>query len=244
MTRNLDFIAFLEHRLDSQPPRQKGLRTRERLRISAARLLCEKGYHALRVSDVSADAGLAEGSFYIYFQDKADISLSVLTELLEVWFDLEGTSPAGDGPFAAIRSSNRRWIALCRANAGLLRCVFQLGDENSQFSYLLQRVNRTWYERVARGVVHRYPSGAITLEAATLAVYLVGAMMDELTRKLVIYPDPLFLALLESLQLDDDGLADASSLLWARTLYPDVPIPADLEGTTPLHALLAPGATL
>lgn len=235
----LNFVDDLEHRLTTAPPRQKGQRTRERLKIAAARLLAEKGYHALRVGDVSAAAGLAEGSFYVYFQDKADITLTVLTELLEVSFDLEPVAAGESGAFGAIRASNRRWIALCRANAGLLRCVFQLGDEIAEFTRLPQRVNRIWYERVAQAVVRRHPDGAVSLPVAMLAVYMLGAMMDELARKLVVYPDPEFLRLLEQLSLDDDALADATSVLWMRTLYPDLPIDGDLGPIEPFQRLLA-----
>ncbi len=152
---SLSFVDYLEKRLAEDPPKQKGLRTRERLKIAAAKRLGESGYHALRVSDVSTSANLAEGSFYLYFKDKADITLQVLTQMLEESFELEGAAAPETTAYGAIRSSNRRWIALCRANAGLLRCVFQLGDEIAEFTRLPQRVNRIWYERVARAVAHR-----------------------------------------------------------------------------------------
>jgi TetR/AcrR family transcriptional repressor of nem operon len=218
---SLSFVDYLETRLAADPPKQKGLRTRERLKIAAAKKLGESGYHALRVSDVSATAGLAEGSFYLYFKDKADITLQVLTQMLEESFELEGAAAPETTAYGAIRSSNRRWIALCRANAGLLRCVFQLGDEIAEFTRLPQRVNRIWYERVARAVTHRRDAGGASLQIAMLAVYMLGAMMDELVRKLVIYPDPDFIALVDDLGFSDDDLADAASVIWLRVLYPD-----------------------
>lgn len=217
---SLSFVDYLERRLEEDPPKKKGLRTRERLKIAAARRLGDGGYHALRVSDVSATAGLAEGSFYLYFKDKADITLEVLTQMLEESFALDAVAATEATPYGAIRASNRHWIALCRANAGLMRCVFQLGDEIAEFTRLPQRVNRIWYERVARSVVRRRESDGVQLDTAMLAVYMLGAMMDELIRKLVVYPDPDFLELVRRLDLEDNDLADAASVLWLRALYP------------------------
>jgi TetR/AcrR family transcriptional repressor of nem operon len=240
----LSFVAYLERRLEQDPPKQKGLRTKERLKIAAAKLLGDVGYHALRVSDVSASAGLAEGSFYMYFKDKSDLTLQVLTQLLEESFDLEDVASVETTAFGATRASNRRWIALCRANAGLLRCVFQLGDEIPEFTRLPQRVNRQWYERVARAVVHRRGAEGVTLNGAMLGAYFLGAMMDEIVRKLIVYPDPDFLALLRDLKANDDDVADAATVVWLRILYPSEPIVGLTSPTAQAIALLVAGESI
>lgn len=217
MTRS--YIEHLEHRLRDDPPRQKGQRTRERLRIATAKMLEEKGYHAMRVMDVTECAQVAEGSFYIYFKDKTDASLAVLTDLLDHFFGLHINSTPGRSAFEAIRSANREWIAVCRANAGLMRCIFQLGDEAPEFAQLSQRTNHSWYQRVAQSV-RRHGDQGLDAESVLLVVYLLGAMMDELVRKLIVYPDPEFHALLDTMQIGDDAVADAASLVWLRVLHP------------------------
>ena len=87
----LSFIEHLEEQLRTAPPKQKGLRTRQRLKIATARILERDGYHAMRVSDITARARLAEGSFYVYFKDKTDAALIVLSELLEGFLGEAGT---------------------------------------------------------------------------------------------------------------------------------------------------------
>ena len=52
-TMTLSFIEYLENNLRENPPKQRGVRTRERLKIAASKALEEKGYHALRVADDS-----------------------------------------------------------------------------------------------------------------------------------------------------------------------------------------------
>ena len=237
----LSFIDYLERALLENPPKQRGLKTRERLKIAAAKALAEKGYHALRVADVTAGAQVAEGSFYVYFTDKTDVALTVLKELLEDFFHLDAKITATPrSPFEAIRQTNRRWLALCRANAGLMRCILQLGDEEPELSRLSHRTNRVWYERVARSLTRRKTT--VGTNPTLFALYLLGGMMDELVRKLIIYPDPEFHALLKEMNADDDTIADAASVLWLHIFHPKETPPADLPpAAAALARWMAPG---
>lgn len=226
---SFSYIDHLEEQLRTAPPRQKGLRTRQRLKIATAKILARDGYHAMRVSDISARARLAEGSFYVYFRDKTDAALTVLSELLEEFLDLGNRTHHGErSQFEAIRDGNRRWIAVCRANAGLMRCILQLGDEDPRLAELAQRGNALWYERVAQSSARR--RGTQTSHASRFAVYMLGSMMDELVRKLIVYPDPHFHALLGQIgATEDEVVADAASVIFLHVLNPGAPVPATLH---------------
>jgi len=235
---NLSYIEHLEVAYRDDPPKQKGLRTRDRIKIATAKVLEKKGYHAMRVSDVTETAEMAEGSFYVYFKDKTDATVTVLTDLLENFFNLEAPRDGERSAYDSIRLTNRRWISVCRANAGLVRCILQVGDETPEFARLSQDANRVWYQRVAEGVRRRRGTSP---GIPTLAAYLLGGMMDELVRKLIVYPDPSLLELLAEMGADDDVVADASSLIWLRIFYPDEPAPSDLpEPVAALAAWLVP----
>ena len=60
-------------------PQQDGKRgrTRARLAEAALRLMSERGIGATSVSEIAAAAELANGTFYLYFKDKAEIVASV-----------------------------------------------------------------------------------------------------------------------------------------------------------------------
>lgn len=234
----LSLIAYLEERLASDPPKTKGARTKERLRIAVAGVLEQKGYHDMRVVDVTEAAGLAEGSFYMYFKDKSDAALDVLTTLLHEIFARPTNVEPDRTAFAAIRQANRHWLSLCRQNAGLMRCLLQVGDELPAFAHLVQQASRQWCEFVVAGLVRR--QGETTNRpGALLAVFLLGAMMDEIARKLVVYPDPEFHKLLIELGADDDAVADAASIVWMRVLYPKDAIPPDLPRAATVLAALS-----
>ena len=231
MTDHIEsYTTGLARRLKDAPPQRKGERTRERIKLAAARVLERVGFHAMRVSDITKAAKTSDGSFYIYFKDKKDVALTVLQEFLE-GIQLAGDAAAGQprAPFASIQHANIIWIRTVRANAGLMRSVFQMSDEDDAFSRLVHSSNRAWYDRVARSVIKNHPDIAVDERAVLLAVWALGCMMDEIMRRVVVYPDTEFVAFLEQEVPDDEALAEALTVIWHRVLYPDVQLPSGLE---------------
>jgi AcrR family transcriptional regulator len=230
----MSFIERLDWRLANDPPRQKGQRTRERLKLACARLLDKGGFHHLRAGDVSAEAGLAEGSFYLYFTDKRDITRTVLGEFQDMFFGLQlGPGDRGTGSaFESIRLSNRAWIAYARANAGLLRCLYQFADEDKTFGTEVQQQNMRWHMKVMRSNQRRGGPGGgngLTDHETLLLVYLLGGMMDDLARRLIVYPDPELIGVISRMGATDETLADVASLIWLRILQPGMAPPVSLS---------------
>jgi len=225
------YTAKLAQRLKTNPPKRKGERTRERIKLAAARVLERHGYHDMRVGDITKAARSSDGSFYIYFKDKKEVTLTVLREFLHGMQMVPiGRSGARRSPFEAIMYSNLGWIRHVRANAGLMRSVFQMSDEDSEFGRLVNSSNRAWHERVARSVVKTGSEGAVDPSAALFAAWSLGGMMDELMRRLVVYPDVEFVEFLEKTTPDDEALAAALAVIWHRVLYPTHQLPSDLSG--------------
>lgn len=61
----------------SSPRETKRDRTRSRLTQAALRLMAERGISGTSVSEIAAEAELANGTFYLYFKDKAEIVAAV-----------------------------------------------------------------------------------------------------------------------------------------------------------------------
>jgi TetR/AcrR family transcriptional regulator, transcriptional repressor for nem operon len=225
--RFLRYADYLEHQIAHAPKRTKGARTKDALKLGAIRVLDEVGYHAMRVSDICEAAGVALATFYLYFTNKSDITLTVLSEYLDQGMGHMALRDGARTPFEAIRAANLRWLQGIRANAGLSRCITQLGDEEPGFRELAHRINRQWYERIAQSFVRRF-SGAVPEDVALLAAYSLGAMMDEVARKLVVYPDPALLTLVGKIAPTDEDISDFLTVLWHRALYGGVPEGAKL----------------
>ena len=107
-----------------------------------------------------------------------------------------------------------------------MRCIFQLGDEDPDFAFSVQRTTRGWYERIARNI--RFDRRHADSKSVLLAIYFLGSMMDEIIRKLIVFPDREFHDLLSTWEADDEAIADAASLIWMRVFDPNAKSPDDI----------------
>lgn len=53
--------------------KERASNTKRKLFETAVKLIKEKGYHRVTVSEISREAGVAKGSFYVHYQSKEDI---------------------------------------------------------------------------------------------------------------------------------------------------------------------------
>jgi TetR/AcrR family transcriptional repressor of nem operon len=198
--------------------RRKGERTRDRIRLAAVQLLDEVGYRDLTVADICTRADVTPPVLYLYFDSKQALMTDVLREFLASFLAREDAA-VGVTAFEAIHNANRTWLALARENAGLMRCLLQLADDVPEFAALFASTSDDWYRRVARSVVRRFPSAATEEAGIHLIAHAMGAMMDEVTRKLFAGRDPQLQALVTAVAPTDDALARFLSVLWHRALY-------------------------
>ena len=63
------------------PKTQRGVRTRAALLRAAERCFGDKGFHAVSVSDITNETGMAIGTFYLYFTDKLDVFRAVVDHI-------------------------------------------------------------------------------------------------------------------------------------------------------------------
>ncbi len=75
--------------------------TRSRLIEAGKRVIFRKGFHGARVSDITSEAGLAHGTFYIYFKSKEEFLLELLLSVREEILALieEGKRAISEGNF-------------------------------------------------------------------------------------------------------------------------------------------------
>lgn len=59
--------------MEAQTRKEKAAATKEKIFSTAAGLIKEKGYANVTVSEICARAGIAKGSFYVYYKSKEDI---------------------------------------------------------------------------------------------------------------------------------------------------------------------------
>jgi TetR/AcrR family fatty acid metabolism transcriptional regulator len=99
---------------------------RERITDAAICVFAQKGYHAARVSDVAKEAGVADGTIYLYFRNKEDLLLSIFEEKMGMLTDLLQAEIDGvDCPLEKMRVFSRQHFSQLRTYP-LIAQVFQV----------------------------------------------------------------------------------------------------------------------
>ena len=111
----------MKRRKASRSPRaSKRARTRAQLTDAALRLMAQSGINATSVSEIAAEAELANGTFYLYFRDKTDIvaavcqavTLAMDNEMNSVRLSLEDAAARvsfGTQQFIEIAAAEPKW---------------------------------------------------------------------------------------------------------------------------------------
>jgi TetR/AcrR family transcriptional regulator, transcriptional repressor for nem operon len=241
-------IGFAEHLselAEKGGPMRKGQRTQLALRLALIGLLDDVGYHALKLADVCQRANIAPGSFYAYFSDKRELTLSVLDDFLEFAY-AQLFLPDDHQPttrFEAIYFANLRWFQLVRANSGMTRCVLQLSDQEGEFAGRYNTISHRLHLAIGTNLLRSSGGTDDKLPAATLMAYALGSMMDEIVRKLVIQQNAQLMRVMDDCQAEDESLAEMLALIWYRAIFNDNPDHVERDLTRSIMALTQPNPT-
>ncbi len=128
---------------------------REDILKAAIGIFSHKGYHDTSISDIIKKAGIARGTFYLYFENKRQIFNSILTALLEEL----------DRCIKKIEIENDRPHPLEQLRGNLTR-VFTLLIENPDLSRILLRHATGLDEESDQKITEFYDSLAHKIEDA------------------------------------------------------------------------------
>jgi AcrR family transcriptional regulator len=124
---------------------------RQQLLLAARQVFGSKGYHDATVDDITRAAGVAKGTFYLYFTEKR----AILHELVQHFFGLVtelGLSVARDvaSPaefFQRLEEAARRLALIFRENRDLVRLTYR---ESMSADPELEVTVRDFYRRFAQ----------------------------------------------------------------------------------------------
>src|ERR1700754_2281500 len=81
-TARRDFPSVFAQDESKTPKTARGERTRQKVIDAARTIFARDGYAGARVSDMTAEAKVALGTFYGYFDDKVDVFRAVVEPVL------------------------------------------------------------------------------------------------------------------------------------------------------------------
>lgn len=71
-------------RVNPEPATERGRQSRQRILAAAERVFGEKGYFPASITDITREAGIAQGTFYVHFKSKLNVFIELLDSLAQV----------------------------------------------------------------------------------------------------------------------------------------------------------------
>jgi AcrR family transcriptional regulator len=199
------------------PTTERGRRMRTRL-LDAAREVFERdGFLDARVTDISAAAGVAHGSFYTYFRSKTEVFRALVAGTMDDLYaslgaEASGGAPLGHAPADAVERidrANRRFIAMYRQNTALMALFEQVTTFDPEVRALRQAARERMVGRVRHSIEELQADGLVAADLdAGYSAHALVAMVNGLVHYwLVLGAD-----------FDEDRLVETMTRLWAECL--------------------------
>ncbi len=159
---------------------------RQQLIEAGMTVFAEKGYHRTKVSDIVHRAGVAQGTFYLYFDSKKSLFLTLLDEFFSL---VEQALAEADLNVDHVQTSARvarqmrgviaHILGVQRANATLARMVLRGGiglepDFAQAWEAFIDRV-ATWWAAYLEEAIER---GLLPPQNSRVVAYCIVGMID------------------------------------------------------------------
>jgi TetR/AcrR family fatty acid metabolism transcriptional regulator len=97
--------------------KDRGGDKRERILTSALKVFASKGFFGAKVADVAAEAGVADGTIYLYFKSKDDLLISLFEmQMQHIIGELNGAMAGGKDAVDKLRRFVRAYVQLVQQN--------------------------------------------------------------------------------------------------------------------------------
>lgn len=173
--------------LATMPPTKRGQQTRTRLIRAAETVFGDVGYYDTRVSEITRDAGVAMGTFYLYFPSKEELFRALVTSLNH---DLRRTLSEGTSKLptraAAEAEGLRRFFRFLLKHRKLYRIVKEAASVDPA-------LYREYVERIAQGyragLTRAMEAGEVKRADPELLAYALMGIAETVATRYVIWED-------------------------------------------------------
>lgn len=213
----------------------KGEKARAKLKAAALVVMEQVGYHRMRITDVTAEAGVASGLFYHYFKDLKTLTLEVLNDFIAHSLqleDIEKDVPKGDW-FERMLAHSRLATQAYAERPGIMRCLLQLADEDEDFSSLLRKNFMQQLGWLAKQMPKLFPEAAMSEHQAMMIAYTLAGTGETVLRDYYINREPVLLQ--QTLTIDE--MAELISVIFYRGLFLENPPAEKLRYTANLQQM-------
>jgi TetR/AcrR family fatty acid metabolism transcriptional regulator len=182
------------HSSPERPDRgERGGDKRERILAAAERIFARHGFFAARVSEIAKEAGVADGTIYLYFKSKDDLLISWFEQRMTRVNEAMRAAIADQPPSAPLRTMIRTYLQLVSDEPVAAEVLtlelrqsskFMKEYENPKFAEFLRMLGGVIADGQARGELDdTIPSH--------LAARMIFGILDELALAWVLAKQPI-----------------------------------------------------
>jgi AcrR family transcriptional regulator len=160
----------------------KAAETEVALKAAAKRVFAERGYVNTKITDITAEAGRAAGSFYNHFASKDELLTALLTDMLAEG-DVAAAEDAAHNPDFSDREAVRWHVAaywaFYRRHIPEMVALRQAAMANPEFGRRLQEILATDSAHMVGHVEHVRAAGIPLPGAPRLVVSAFQSLLDQ-----------------------------------------------------------------
>ncbi len=191
------------------PMTTKGQERRQEILTAARSVFEDRGYVDTRVADIVAQARVAQGTFYTYFDSKeavfAELSQLVIEDMLA---SLRAERITGT-PLERVTIGLRRFINAFRPHAVFIGLIEQVGTYTPEMADMRLALREAFVERSARGIQHMQDEGEADASIDPhMTAEVLGAMVDQ----------TCYIWLSLGKAFEEEQVLEALSGVWARAI--------------------------
>ena len=210
-----DGLDFGESLLLEAKDLRKRDRTQSQIFSAGCRLLDRQSLVSLKVSAICREAGIAHGTFYIYFPNRQEFVASLLLRFVG-YLQRIMHHAAKSGDTDTSRTTTHAYYKLFEQNAGLMKCLVNHLDEFPNSLEAFQKLNREWATIVVnsteRKLARSKKAGSIPRDELFRRAYALGGMVDQYLTALLLHHDQT----LNAVSQDREAVIETLSLIWKR----------------------------
>jgi AcrR family transcriptional regulator len=192
------------------PRSARGIRTRTAL-VAAARVVFERdGYLDARLADISAEAGVASGSLYTYFEGKEEIFQAVAEQVAEemVHPHLRARTGVTD-PRELINLANREYLRAYKKNAKLMGLFEQVSQVDEEFRAVRIERADAFVQRNAKMIRTLQEAGSADTELdPLLTAHALSGMVSRMA----------YVAYVQKVPMPFERLVETLNRIWIKAL--------------------------
>lgn len=164
---------------------------RRELIATAKRLFLERGYSQTSVASIVREAGVAQGTFYLYFKSKQDLLPYLRAEVLGHYMQafIERTSDTALPTDARLVAGLARIHEVMREQVPLIR-VLREATSSEEIEQIWLEGRETLSKPFARLIEEGCADGSFAVEDARMSAHLALALLDDLLFESLVWQRP------------------------------------------------------